>query len=86
MVSVPETPTGSWYQLQETDIISLLLAFNMRQGLSKVALGDLLELLRVLGVTKKVPVSKYKLLKNILDVVGDQHAKHFLLYVLRRLS
>ena len=68
------SPAG---QLDESDILSLLLAFTIRHGLSKVALGDLLDLLRVLGVTDCVPMSRYKLLKHIVEDIGAQNATHF---------
>ena len=50
---------------------------TVRHGLSKTALEDLLDLLRVLGVTESVPVSKYKLLKQVQEDIDDQNVTHF---------
>ena len=64
-------------RLEESDILSLLLAFTIRHGLSKVALEDLLDLLRVLGVTESVPVSRYKLLRHAVEEIGNKNVTHF---------
>ena len=64
-------------RLEESDVLCLLLAFTIRHGLSKVALGDLLDLLRVLGVTEAVPLSKYKLLKHVVEDISAQNVTHF---------
>ena len=64
-------------QMKEGDVINIVLAFCIRHNLSKVAVGDLLDMLRVLGVTKDVPVSRYALFKSVLEDISERKFTHF---------
>ena len=64
-------------EMKETDIINIIVAFSIRHSLSKVAVGDMLDMLRVLGVTKNLPSSKHMLLKSYLEEIDDKKCIHF---------
>ncbi|XP_043205523.1 uncharacterized protein LOC122372406 [Amphibalanus amphitrite] len=63
--------------LSDGDVMSVILAFSIRHNLSKVAVKDLLDLLHVLGTTRNVPESRYKLFKTIMEEISEQKFTHF---------
>ena len=73
----PSSQNNEDDHLKESDIINVIIAFVLRHNLSKAAVSDLLDMLRLLGVTRDIPASKYMLLKSILEDIDGQKCIHF---------
>lgn len=53
--------------LRGDDVINLIMTFCIRHGLSKEGMGDLLDLLRILGATANIPSGKYEMMKKFME-------------------
>ena len=71
------SPSHDEHQLKDGDIINIIMAYAIRHSLSRVAVGDLLDMLRLLGVTNGIPPSKYLLLKPLLEEVESGQCIHY---------